>query len=99
MDDETLASCVKRWGFTGDIDPPAPGLATIARFEYRRKLDPIREELQALIEECADEMARELAREVFLKARPDAAKSWDSLAEAWPKHLARKTMDREFRMA
>merc|ERR1719482_1825350 len=38
-DDETLASCVQRWSRLGEIEPPAPGTATVERFNYRRNLD------------------------------------------------------------
>merc|ERR1740138_1488694 len=81
LDDETLASCVQRWGRMGEIEPPAPGLSTAARFDYRRKLDPIRQEIEALLDEVWTESVQELAREAFIKARPDAARSWDLLAQ------------------
>jgi len=79
-EEERPVSYVSRWsGLEGSgREPPTDSIQ--ARRNYRRGVQPIYSVLEELLEEVADEMAWDVAKEVFVKARPAAAKAWDALA-------------------
>jgi len=79
-DDELLSSCLLRWAPSGSGATKTLARSTLNRTTLCHQLDCMWTELDSLLKEVAEEAIRDVAREVFVKARPDAANSWDSVS-------------------
>ncbi|CAK0828040.1 unnamed protein product, partial [Prorocentrum cordatum] len=86
---ELLTTCIARWagGEAAAQEPQASSrysgrlAATSRRARYRASMAPLRAIIDELLEEVTSETSRDMARDIFVKVRPDAAKSWDMLSE------------------
>lgn len=81
---ELLESCLLRWTHplqNGEPEKLPKGIeAVTARKIYRHRQQQIVDAFDRLFTDVVDKALFELAKEVFIKARPDAAKSWDLLS-------------------